>query len=360
MSVQERIMITKDEEEARLRREKKVWGVFPRLGGGGKSNNKLSTPTLPPSFGGVVSIPKKGEGNRSMDYVEDEDEDGVDQPRPQTDITIVPVKPSYPVTNEGLSASTLGSGSGSASASSTSLNIPKTAGFDFAAISRELGKNVDPSNGGVIRSEPVGGGGGGGSVTGFEVPQPPPLDRSGSAPPLILGTGMDRPDMVRRETSSVSGTPVRHSEETESWDSTTTTTTTIPDRQTPLRTMTNISTLSSSSEESTPSYSAISSRVPFVMANEWSAPAPATATASVATSSSSGGGIGKMAPPARPFPMEYLTTESGSSSLSSLSFGIGGLRRGDDDDGDGDIGRNSVNVGMGKKDRWAEAESNPW
>src|SRR3954454_8573245 len=82
MSIQERIIITKEEEEARLRREKKIWGVFPRLKSNKSSSSGKSTPTLPPSFGGVVSVSK--DKNAAHEEYDEDDEDDVRHARPST------------------------------------------------------------------------------------------------------------------------------------------------------------------------------------------------------------------------------------------------------------------------------------
>lgn len=383
MSIQERIIITKEEEEARLRREKKIWGVFPRLKSN-KSSNGKSTPTLPPSFGGVVGV-NKDKSAAHEEYNEDDEEAHHARPSMSSGAS-TPTHLNVPHPLNGLGGS---GGSNTANSSQTSLDIPKTAGFDFAAISRELGKNVDPANGGVIRDVPVGG-----PVSALSCP--PSLDRTGSAPPPTTGTikavgadaddgdvgrVSDRPDVgSRRETSLGTFAPPPSSASTPSLALQDDDALSWRRPAIPTRTSTGISSSSSESNSSnTASTGGRGLNLPsFAISNEWSTPAPAPVLGSSTSSSSFGFGFGgsgtrsyggnvKMAPPARPFPAEFLsgTTGIGGSSSDRPAYGFGSV----EDDDAGDIGGGFGGAAAGtssstpavKRDtKWDEAESNPW
>lgn len=178
MSVQERVVVNEEEESARLAAKNKRWGIFPR-GGKGKDGSKDSATsaksgapvvTLPPAFSDKPSSGDIGE------YDEDEDDGG--------DITATPVKsdsPATPIATDSRNAS--------------SVDLPKTAGFDFKAISNVLGKNVDPTE--TILKQP--------STEVSTLVQErltghAAIERTGSAPPL------DRPEN-KTEPSSPSEWP---------------------------------------------------------------------------------------------------------------------------------------------------------
>lgn len=142
MSIQERIIITQEEEEEARKKKNKVWGIFPRSK---KSNSGRSTPTtqLPPSF----ESDKKG----SAEYVDD------DETTRRSGLS--PGEPESP------------------RSTGSSLDLPKTAGFDFKAISKVLGKDVDPEHVRLKMPPPY--------KPAEESIQsaPPPIERTQSAPP---------------------------------------------------------------------------------------------------------------------------------------------------------------------------------
>ncbi len=397
MSIQERIIITKEMEEDRLRRERKIWGVFPRRSKPGAGQPTFK-PTPPPSFGPAGQPTSGKPGEAPGEYNEDEGDDGDDigvarapsgTSTPTHTSTMSP--PAHPL--NGLS------GSESTNASSTSLNIPKTAGFDFGAISHVLGKNVDPANGGVIAQPDTG------PPVAVPASIPPPLDRTGSAPPLERSAPGSRPDFARSQTqapavgdeavsASMPVSPQRSMIELpedkptlarQALDASTSTSETqtagIQKRFVPLPPP-NLAGLSLDNEWSTP---ASSKTAP--MASEPSGWGSASASG-FGSSSGSGSGVRssgfslwsssahdasssnmgdtagwgivaasngpKMAPPARPFPTEYLS-----------SARSGPTPTEEDDDGDiagfgSSSGGASGRARSGSKTTTSKWDENPW
>lgn len=138
MSVQERTIVNEEEEEAQ-KKQKKILGLFPR---------KAKSPR--PNLSGDIA---RRESSTSTEY----DDDDIRQ------------DDAVGLENSGMPTSD--SVESLASEDDPSVKaIPKTAGFDFKAISRELGKDIDVN---TLR-QPV------------PMPAPPvttPLERSESAPP---------------------------------------------------------------------------------------------------------------------------------------------------------------------------------
>lgn len=163
--MQERTIVNEADEEAKKNR-KKILGIFPR------SKTPISKP------GSGTATPKDGEktssstpSKRSGEYSYDDDDDDELPPGEEGDI------------------GDLGHRQAPAAASTESVNeeeeavrrIPKTAGFDFAAISRELGKDIDVDNLPVppeARSRPL--------PPPVKIDDRPPIERTGSAPPMSV------------------------------------------------------------------------------------------------------------------------------------------------------------------------------
>jgi len=145
MSIQERTVINEAEEEAK-RNKKKILGIFFR-----RDKNSLSSPgALRPNPDGRSSTDKTSP--RPDDY----DDDDL-PPREEADI--------------GLSPTAAMSRDSQASEEEAVRAIPKTAGFDFKAISKELGKDIDVSRLKQPVTRPV-----------EVINTTEPLERSGSAP----------------------------------------------------------------------------------------------------------------------------------------------------------------------------------
>lgn len=169
MSVQERTIINEAEEDGK-RNRRKLLGIFPRSSG----RPTKSGSTTPKS--GTQSRKTSGKGAAAADEEEADlppREDGAHTPTPRVTSGSGTVDMSH---SAGVSKDSLAT---TATEDEPDVKaIPKTAGFDFSAISRELGKDIDvskikePSN--PVRPafavSPAGGSSG--------------PERSGSAPPL--------------------------------------------------------------------------------------------------------------------------------------------------------------------------------
>ncbi|WVQ74529.1 hypothetical protein IAR50_004130 [Cryptococcus sp. DSM 104548] len=177
MSVQERTIVNEAEEEAKKNR-KKILGIFPvkQTSSGSGTNTPTagtSTPTTSHTAAGEYEL---------------EEDDGL-PPREEVDIGELPSSKSQSsVSGEEREAT-----EGAAQAEKARIEkeeedrrleaeevkaIPKTAGFDFQAISRELGKDIDVDK--LREPEPR-------KVPPVHNPlsEPRPLERSGSAPPPL-------------------------------------------------------------------------------------------------------------------------------------------------------------------------------
>ncbi|KIR28017.1 hypothetical protein I307_02579 [Cryptococcus deuterogattii 99/473] len=176
MSVQERIVVDEAEEEAK-RNRKKVLGIFPvkvpRSSGSGHntpSTGKHSGTSTPNPY---VSQATAGEYELEDDELPPREEVDIDIGQlPSEKDTSMPVKTEE---EEELEAKMVKRREEDEQKEREAIQaIPKTAGFDFQAISRELGKNID--------------------IDKLKEPEPrhfppafielrAPLERSGSAPP---------------------------------------------------------------------------------------------------------------------------------------------------------------------------------
>lgn len=153
MTKQERTIVNEAEEEAKKNR-KKILGIFPRSK---KSGSQPSSGSATPN---TATSAKKTSG----EYEYDDD----DLPPREGDIgELIHPNQSNDSVNEDESVK----------------GISKTAGFDFKAISRELGKDIDVDKL-PVRPEDVQPR----VVPVVKVESIPPLERSGSAPPLSFGS----------------------------------------------------------------------------------------------------------------------------------------------------------------------------
>jgi len=165
MSVQERTVNNEGEEEVKRNRTK-ILGIFPRREKGSQARSGATTPN-------PDGRSSSGKPSPRPDEYDDDDL----PPREEADGDI------------GLSPKAATSRYSEEEAVRT---IPKTAGFDFKAISKELGKDIDVDR----LKQPV--------ARPIEVVSPTtPLERSGSAPPVrvqVVPPADDRgrtPNMLR-------------------------------------------------------------------------------------------------------------------------------------------------------------------
>lgn len=148
--MQERYIVHSDDEEEQLRSKKKVLGIFPRRKKGSRNNSGQSTPAARPSADSARAPDKKVD--------DDEDLPPRESGEPQeADLGVIP----------SAMAST-------DTVDDTAKHIPKTAGFDFAAISKELGKEIDLDAG--FKEPPS-------ATPPIPMTQRPAPERTESAPP---------------------------------------------------------------------------------------------------------------------------------------------------------------------------------
>lgn len=247
MNIQERTIVNEAEVEAKTK--SKILGLFPRST---KSRSTSGSATPEPIQQGDIRRPGPGERSTSYDDA-DADED---------------VPPREVEEEEAVKA------------------IPKTAGFDFAAISKELGKEIDvdrikiPSGREEERLEWGG-------------------ERTGSAPPLapeefvpVMTRAMSFSDSSTREEEEEENTPpiqnlnLRTSDDTAAWDR----------PSSPISQSPNIVI----SPTSSPYYPS---------SNAWSQPTSAS--------------IPRPAPPARPHPPEFMANPFATDEKKSGGWGWG-------------------------------------
>ncbi|ODO04703.1 hypothetical protein I350_05312 [Cryptococcus amylolentus CBS 6273] len=179
MSVQERTIVNEAEEEAKKNR-RKILGIFP-VKQTSASNSGQNTPNA------GASTPTTTQAAAAGEY-ELEDDDDL-PPREEVDIGELPSAKSHsPASGMEKEATDAEDAAQAERARAVKEEedrrleaeevkaIPKTAGFDFQAISRELGKDIDVDK--LREPEPR-------KLPPLHVPlsEPRPLERSGSAPP---------------------------------------------------------------------------------------------------------------------------------------------------------------------------------
>lgn len=300
MSVQERTVVNAEEELAK--RKRKVLGIFPVRDQGARSASGSSTPNAGPAIdaaGGVVA-PRRG----SVDeYDEDADEE---PPREEGDIGDLgsPTSEAAPaITNPRKDQP-----EEDRKEEEAVKAIPKTAGFDFDAIGRELGKdiNVDKLKH-ESRPSPI-----------TTVPSDL-LERSGSAPPPIAIEVNDAPPETRQPTrlarSASYAPPIRTQEEEDddAGDITRSTSqiavTDMPSWDRPA---------SITPPTSTISPAAADLKVPSFGGdwNAWSTPAASSTTSTSLPL--------RPAPPARPHPAEWMSNPFAAPESASTASGQNG------------------------------------
>lgn len=313
MSVQERTIINEAEEEGK-RNRRKLLGIFPRSGGRAAKSGS----TTPKS--GTQSRKTSGKGAADEDEADlPPREEGAHTPTPSTTADHGPVGMSK---SAGVSKDSLAT---TATEDEPEVKaIPKTAGFDFSAISRELGKDIDVSK---IKepSQPV--------RPAFAVSRAGGSfgpERSGSAPPLAVAgasqidaTTSEDVDNTERNDDEADDTPPSASAATRSmadltlempsWDRPASVP--LPDATTNLS-----PPLPSSSGSAGWRFSAFGGSGGSA-SNAWSS-SPST--------------MPRAAPPARPHPPEFMANPFASSSANESSGGGGlggwGRKAPEDDD----------------------------
>jgi hypothetical protein len=336
MSVQERTIVNEAEEEAK-RNRKKVLGIFPRKSSS-RTGSGANTPTPRASTDAARqgSTPPDAEGDDELPPREEE-EDG-----------------------------DIGLGSHQAAAVDAEEEaavraISKTAGFDFQAISKELGKNIDVDHLPQPAERPG---------EGLPLPRPDqraPIERSGSAPPVTVVTppdeevqGIPSPAPVRR--TSYADPATRQEEEDDQGDITASmggmSLSDLPSWDRPE---------SVTSAKVSPPAESSSWRSPAFSLNAWSASTPSNSNSSRGNTPSAFS-VPRAAPPARPHPPE-LTANPFAFGGSNGGDGSGGALGGATTNGSGSgsgsgkgVGGGGFFGGWGKKaeeeEQWAT--KNPW
>ncbi|RSH94567.1 hypothetical protein EHS25_004371 [Saitozyma podzolica] len=319
MSVQERTIVNEAEEEAK-RNRKKVLGIFPRKSSS-RTGSGANTPT----------------------------------PRASTDAAR---QGSTPPDAEGTTSSLHGRRRRMEAAVRA---ISKTAGFDFQAISKELGKNIDVDHLPQPAERPG---------EGLPLPRPDqraPIERSGSAPPVTVVTPPDEevqwipsPAPVRR--TSYADPATRQEEEDDQGDITASmggmSLSDLPSWDRPE---------SVTSAKVSPPAESSSWRSPAFSLNAWSASTPSNSNSSRGNTPSAFS-VPRAAPPARPHPPE-LTANPFAFGGSNGGDGSGGALGGATTNGSGSgsgsgkgVGGGGFFGGWGKKaeeeEQWAT--KNPW
>ena len=321
MTKQERTIVNEAEEEAKKNR-KKILGIFPRSK---KSGSQPSSGSATPSD---TTPPRQQSGE--YDYDDD------DLPPHEGDIGELnhPNQSNDSVNTEDESVK----------------GISKTAGFDFKAISKELGKEIDvdklPARPEDMQPR---------VVPIVKVEDKPPLERSGSAPPLSVGTEetAERPITSARSTTVLS--PRSFGEDGDDDD--------IGDiagstKQLSIHSSSTLELPSWGHSGSSPTREdRISPLIPSPTTkpssfgfNAWSQPSNSSASASFAPA--------RAAPPARPHPAEFLANpfaagdqEREEKKESTFSFALGGWGKKTTED--------PWSTGK-KSSKRLEEEHNPW
>ena len=319
MSIQERRIVDEAEEEAK-KNNKKILGIFPRRG----STKPKPTGTTP-----VESRPPEVEKQMAGEYELDDDDDLPPRQDDDGDLGAVALgtskEPKVLDDEEAKMAEAIKKAEKEEATAMSSIS--KTAGFDFAAISKELGKDIDvealkePAPPSLVQ----------------RISQPPPLERSGSAPPEIkvftdLPDSTASNDPIIRSASFVDApSPIRR-------DSGTTASDDDEDDDGDMARQTNKMSLGDNPSWDRPASTSISPPLSAgIKAPSWGFNAWASSSSPSSPSSRSGSplpsSIGppsglpmRAAPPARPHPAEFMAnpfagplSSSSSTSLSSPS-----------------------------------------
>jgi hypothetical protein len=320
MTKQERTIVNEAEEEAKKNR-KKILGIFPRSK---RSGSQPGSGSATPNTAATSTSKTSGE------YEYDDD----DLPPREGDIgELNHPNQSNDSVNEDESVK----------------GISKTAGFDFKAISRELGKDIDvdklPARPEEVQPR---------VVPIVKVESIPPLERSGSAPPLSFGTEEIKED-TRTINSARSGSVLSPRSFGGDGDDDDIGDIAGSTQQLSIHSASNLdlpswgrSSPSSLPERiSPPLPSPSSSKASSYGFNAWSQPSNSSVPAQPLRS----------APPARPHPVEFLANPfaaeqgEGDKKESSFGFGLGGWGKKNDD---------PWSSGKKSSSSRGEEEHNPW
>ncbi|WWD16611.1 hypothetical protein CI109_101039 [Kwoniella shandongensis] len=313
MSVQERTIVNEAEEEAK-RNRKKILGIFPvkdKASRSSTSGTSTPNPNNPGrTSGGPSPNPAKG-GEYEYDD-EDADADGL-PPREEADLGDLSSNNVGETNDEARRKAALEEEKARKEEEEAVKAIPKTAGFDFQAISRELGRDIDLKN----LKQPIAR-----PIDSVHTDPRAPLERSGSAPPP----------------ASITISPPPPPMDTNAWSSTTNTSTSKSASISRFATMTpdedegdiggttatdrtrglSISDVSIPSWDRPTTGVASSSISPPLLTGGSVGSASANTSASRSSFSWGGGGWGsnnqpiRAAPPARPHPPELINPFAGS------------------------------------------------
>lgn len=287
MSVQERRIVNEAEEEAKKNR-KKILGIFPRREAN-RSGSGTNTPAEPK--------PSKQKAYDADDDLPPREEADLGSMAPSTFEQDLDPKAKEEAERERIAMEE------ARKAEEKAMNaIPKTAGFDFSAISKELGKEIDMEklNQPEKRVEPV--------VSPLPSYIQPLLERSGSAPPAV---NEQSSSTISRNAASWG------SEEDDEGDITFATNqarqlslTDVPSWDRPVLKTTSSSSSSESTERKfLPPVTTSKSAFSFGF-NAWSAPEPIPTPTS---------GLMRNAPPARSHPAELMANPFASSPTTSFN-----------------------------------------
>ena len=168
MSIQERTIVTEAEEEVK-RNKKKVLGIFPRRDKGSRPGSGATTPN-------TADRTSHERPSSSFDTYDDDDL----PPREENSSNL---SPSAAMSKESLASVAV-------EEDDDVKGISRTAGFDFKAISRALGKDIDVNVSKETSVRPI--------ETAINVV---PRERAGSAPPIEVK--VEPPSEERAERSAM-------------------------------------------------------------------------------------------------------------------------------------------------------------
>ena len=170
MSIQERTIVSEAEEEVK-RNKKKVLGIFPRRDKGSRPGSGATTP--------ITAYRNSSEKPSSSLGTYDDDDDDL----PPREEKTVSHPPSTAMLDQSLPSVAM-------EEDDDVRGISRTAGFDFAAISRALGKDIDVNEIKETSVRPI-----------DKVVNVVPRERSGSAPPVEVK--VEPPSEARAERSAM-------------------------------------------------------------------------------------------------------------------------------------------------------------
>jgi hypothetical protein len=321
MNVQERIVMTEENEEE-ASRKRKILGIFPRKTSGSHPTPQTATHTVP-GFSVEGGEPAKA-GASASEY--DEDVDDLPPREDDGDIGLASSDDRPSLEEENAAAAAAAAAAERAEAEALK-SIPKTAGFDFHAISEVLGKDVHPE---ALRQpepklKPAA------RAEEEKMMVPTALERSGSAPPFNIrveapaattATGVS-PIMARSASFVDASSPTREEPDAMPEDN--------DDDEIGVASAVDSLSISNLPTWDRPAYTNISPTLPLATSSSsptikppafqgWNAWAASSSTSSVPS------GLPPMrsAPPARPHPPELMANPFASNDNSDISSS-GGL-----------------------------------